>query len=162
MNLTADTAPDAPKTDRSIVTKFGELVIDDSKVVRFTDGLYGLEPHRDFVLTAVPSWPDMFKLLQAVDDPQLSLIVLPLDGTGGPIDPADFSQACRGLGFNQQTTIALGIVTMRAQGDDHAFTVNLKAPILIDSERRQGHQYVFADEKYHLRHPLPMDAEQDG
>lgn len=156
------TAPTGPAESRSIITRFGELVIDDDKIITFTDGLYGLEPHRQYILTNVPDWPDVFKLLQAVDDPQLSLIVLPLEGVGGPIDPTDFAQACRMLTFNEDTTTVLGIVTMRAHSENQVFTVNLKAPLLIDTKRRQGRQHVFASDKYQMRHPLPVDEHQEG
>lgn len=150
----------APAESRSIVTKFGELTIDEDKTITFIDGIYGLEHQRQYILTGVPDWPDVFKLLQAVDDPLLSLIVLPLEG--GPISPTDFAQACRMLAFNESTTTILGIVTMRAHSDNHVFTVNLKAPLLIDTERRQGRQHVFASEKYNLRHPLPVDPAEEG
>ncbi len=158
-----DTAAPLGQTEgRSIVTRFGELAIDDGKIITFAEGLYGLEQHRHYILTKVPDWPEVFKLLQAVDDPQLSLIVLPLEGVGGPIDPHDFAQACHMLAFNEETTTVLGIVTMRAHSENQVFTVNLKAPLLIDTERRQGRQHVFASDKYHLRHPLPVDEQQGG
>ncbi len=154
-------APIEPAESRSIATRFGELTIDEDKIITFTEGLYGLEQHRQYILTDVPDWPEIFKLLQAVDDPQLSLIVLPLQGVGGPIDPTDFAQACRSLAFDESATTVLGIVTMRANSENQVFTVNLKAPLLIDTERRQGRQHVFASEKYRLRHPLPT-AEAEG
>jgi flagellar assembly factor FliW len=151
-----------PAVSRSIVTRFGELAIDEDKLVTFIGGLYGLEQHRHYILTKVPDWPEVFNLLQAVDDPQLSLIVLPLEGVGGPIDPSDFAQACRMLAFDEKTTIVLGIVTMRAQSEIQGFTVNLKAPLLIDTERRQGRQHVFASERYDLRHPLAIDKRPES
>ena len=169
-----DTAPqqsDAPQEiggpvetvrNRSVVTRFGELVIDDDKIITFPEGLYGFEQHHRYILTKVPDWPDVFKLLQAVDDPHLSLIVLPLEGVGGPIDRTDFAEGCRMLGFSEQATTVLGIVTMRSQTDNQIFTVNLKAPLLIDTERRQGRQHVFASEKYQMRHPLPLHENQEG
>ena len=64
------------------------------------------------------------------------------------------------LGFNEGMTAVLGIVTMRAQSKNQVFTVNLKAPVLIDTASRKGRQHVFASEKYHLRHPLPVDEHQ--
>lgn len=138
----------------SISTRFGDLTVDADKIITFDQGLYGLEHHRRFLLTEVPGWPDFFKLLQAVDDSRFSLIVLPLEVAEGPIDPGDFADACRTLGYNPAVTLVIGIVTMRDDGGSQVFTVNLKAPLLIDSDRRQGRQHVFASEKYHLRHPL--------
>ena len=143
-----------------MVTRFGELAFDPEKIITFDQGLYGFEHRRQFLLSQVPAWPDLFKLLQSMDDPNLSLIVLPFDNGNGPIDPADFTQACSGLGYDPASTTVIGIVTMREEADNQVFTVNLKAPILIDSQHRKGHQHVFASEKYPLRHLLqPGQAE---
>ena len=148
--------------DDSIVTRFGDLAVDPDKIISFDQGLYGLEHHRRFLLTEVPGWPDFFKLLQAVDDPNLSLIVLPLEGGNGPIDPQDFAEACKTIGYDAAKTTVIGIVTMRDDSNNQVFTVNLKAPLLIDSSHRSGRQHVFASEKYPLRHPLrPHDQRED-
>ena len=138
----------------TIATRFGDFAIDPEKVITFEQGLYGLEHHRRFLLTEVPSWPGFFKLLQAIDDPRLSLIVLPLESRDGPIDPRDFDHACGTIGYDPAATAVIGIVTMRDDGDCQMFTVNLKAPLLIDSHRRSGRQHVFANDRYPLRHPL--------
>lgn len=152
----------APTTEEaSITTRFGDIVVAPNKIIAFDRGLYGLEHHRRFLLTGVPGWPDFFKLLQAVDDPNLSLIVLPLEGGNGPIDPLDFADACKALGYEAATTTVIGIVTMREDSNNQVFTVNLKAPLLIDSHRRSGRQHVFASEKYPLRHPLHAHDKQE-
>jgi len=152
---TAAPLPQAADNHGSITTRFGELSIEPAKMITFDRGLYGLEHHHRFLLTSVPGWPDFFKLLQSVDDPSLSLIVLPLEGAEGTIDPIDVAQACDILGFDPSTTVLIGIVTMRDDVDRHVFTVNLKAPLLIDSAQRRGRQHVFESERYQLRHPLP-------
>ncbi len=149
-----ETAP-----SETITTRFGDFVVDDEKVITFAKGLYGFEQHQSFMLTQVPDWPNAFKLLQATDDPSLSLIVLPLKDAGETIDRKDFSEACSSLGFNEEKTAVLGLVTMRTHSQDHAFTVNLKAPLLIETEKRQGCQHVFSNDKYLLRHPLPVDEQ---
>lgn len=138
----------------SIATRFGDFAIDPEKIIAFEQGLYGLEHHRRFLLTEVPGWPGFFKLLQAIDDPRLSLIVLPLESQDGPIDPLDFVNACSTIGYDPAATAVIGIVTMRDDGDRQMFTVNLKAPLLIDSNRRSGRQHVFTNDRYPLRHPL--------
>lgn len=145
----------------TITTRFGELEVDPGKVILFEKGLYGFEHQRRFFLTQVPGWPDFFKLLQAADDPGLSLIVLPLESGDGPIDPSDFKEACATLGFDPETTSVIGIVTMRDDNNSQIFTVNLKAPLLIDSLRRRGRQHVFASEQYPLRHPLQPNRSGD-
>lgn len=150
----ASPAPAPAVSIGSIATRFGEFAVDPDKVITFEQGLYGLEPHQRFLLIEVPEWPGFFKLLQAIDDPRLSLIVLPLESGDGPIDPQDFQHACTAIGYDPSTTTVIGIVTMRDDGDSQVFTVNLKAPLLIDSHRRSGRQHVFANDRYPLRHPL--------
>ena len=167
MNSTAALQPvdDAETTavDMEVIdTRFGELTVDPTKIITFYRGLYGFEHQRRFLLTQVPDWPDFFKLLQAVDDPSLSLIVLPLEGGKGPIDQADFNEACATLDYDPAATSVIGIVTMRDDPSNQVFTINLKAPLLIDSIRREGHQHVFASEKYPLRHPLDTQTENEG
>ncbi|MEZ5931393.1 MAG: flagellar assembly protein FliW [Alphaproteobacteria bacterium] len=150
-NLHAPTAAGAPEI---IQTRFGDLTVDPDKIITFDRGIYGFEHQRRFLLSQVPGWPGFFNLLQAVDDPGLSLIVLPLEAGDGPIEPSDFKQACQTLGYDPVTTATIAIVTMREDRGDQVFTVNLKAPLLIDSQRRAGRQHVFASDKYPLRHPL--------
>lgn len=152
------TTPSHAADGGSIATRFGDLSVDPEKVITFDRGLYGLEHQHRFMLTSVSGWPDIFKLLQSVDDPGLSMIVLPLDMDDGAIDAADFAQACDALSYDPETTLAIGIVTMRQDVQGQAFTVNLKAPLLIDSVNRRGHQHVFTSEKYRLRQALPADG----
>ncbi|NJO37517.1 MAG: flagellar assembly protein FliW [Rhizobiales bacterium] len=147
-------APSAAGKPAVIQTRFGDLTIDPDKIIAFERGIYGFEHHRHFLLSQVPAWPGLFSLLQALDDPGLSLIVLPLEGGDGLVDPADFRQACRTHGYDPEATIVIGIVTMREDQGGQIFTVNLKAPLLIDSRRRSGRQHVFASDRYPLRHPL--------
>ena len=54
------------------------------------------------------------------------------------------------------------IVTMREDNNSQVFTVNLKAPLLIDSAKRTGRQHVFAGEHYPLRHPLQANDRNEG
>jgi flagellar assembly factor FliW len=159
-----DVAPSrAPAADHEVIpTRFGDLVADPEKIIRFERGLYGFEHQRNFFLAQVPGWPDFFQLLQAIDDPSLGLIVMPLDGDDGPIQPADFKNACATLGYDPEVTTAIGIVTMREDHNSQVFTVNLKAPLLIDSRQRAGRQHVFAGEHYPLRHPLQANDPSEG
>lgn len=145
-----------------IATRFGEFVIDPEKIITFDRGIYGFEHQRRFLLTQVPGWPTLFNLLQALDDPSLSLIVLPLEAGEGAIDDADFDQACASLGYDRTAAIAVGIVTMREDPKGQVFTVNLKAPLLIDSRRRIGQQHVFASDKYPLRQALQTHQRNEG
>jgi flagellar assembly factor FliW len=153
--------PAAPPAG-SIPTRFGPLEVQADKVIEFAGGLYGFTHLRCFVLTDVPGTDGVFKLLQAVDDPELGLIVLPLDQAGGLIAPDDLERAIALMGADPGATVTLGIVAMRPAATGLAPTINLKAPLLIDTERRVGRQHVFVDERYPLRHPLALEDGDEG
>lgn len=147
---------------RSIVTRFGAITLDAERLVTFPKGLLGFAPQQRFALTDLPEAQTAFKLLQSVDDVELAFLVLPIDPDLGPIERSDLELACAGLGFAWPSLAVLGIVTVRASSSAVSFTVNLKAPLLIDTRRRIGHQHVFARDAYSLHHPLHAGSDHAG
>lgn len=145
-------APDLPA---SLATRFGEVRLDGDRLITFPAGLLGFADCRRYALADLPGRPVAFKLLQSVDEPELAFLVLPLDLVEGPIGRSDLEQACDELGLEWQTLVALALVTLRQEDAKVHFSINLKAPLLIDSRRQLGRQHVFAGDAYPLRHDLP-------
>ena len=145
-------SPDAPS---SIATRFGEVALRPDRLIAFPSGVLGFAHCRRYALVDLPDLRVVFKLLQSVDQPELAFLVLPLDPLAGPISASDLAAACDGLGFDWQSLAALAIVTVRSAAEGVCFSINLKAPLLIDTARRVGRQHVFASESYPLRHDLP-------
>lgn len=139
----------------SLATRFGEVRLDGDRLITFPAGLLGFADCRRYALADLPGRPVAFKLLQSVDEPELAFLVLPLDLAAGPIGRDDLEQACDELGLESSTLVALALVTLRQQDGKVHFSINLKAPLLIDSRRQLGRQHVFAGDAYALRHDLP-------
>jgi flagellar assembly factor FliW len=144
-----------PGAASSIVTRFGELVVQPDRLITFPTGVLGFARCQRYALADLPDPRVVFKLLQSVDQPELAFLVLPLDPLAGPIRQSDLALACAGLGYDWQSLLVLGIVTVRSEADGVRFSINLKAPLLIDTSRQVGRQHVFASESYPLRHDLP-------
>jgi len=155
--VTPTTAPAATPT--VITTRFGEIALDPVKAITFTYGLLGFADRQRYVLVDTPPPQVAFKLLQSLDDPELAFLVLPLDPTNGPIARADVEAVCRVLALDPAPLALLGIVTMRREPPAVQFTVNLRAPLLLDTTRQIGFQHVLANESYSLREPLPRGDE---
>lgn len=145
-----------------IQTRFGPIAFDPARTVTIARGLLGFPGRVRFVLAEVPERDVPFKLLQALDDPELGFLVLPLERERGPIARADLAQAARGLGFDWEALAVVAIVSLRAEAGGVRCTANLKAPLLIDTGRRLGCQYVLASDTYELRHPLPFGGGHAG
>jgi flagellar assembly factor FliW len=147
--------PTPPEAPSSIATHFGEVTLQPDRLIAFPSGVLGFAHCLQYALVDLPDPRVVFKLLQSVDQPELAFLVLPLDPNAGPISRNDLALACDGLGCDWQSLAVLGIVTVRSDAEGVRFSINLKAPLLIDTGRLVGRQHVFASESYPLRHDLP-------
>ncbi len=149
-----------PKAANAVVTetvrtRFGDVAVDSSKAVAFPRGLLGMPDRANFVLASFPT-PKMqqFTLLQSLDDAALSFITLPLNLQNAIIGEDDLRAACRDLQIAEGNLALLLIVTVHRSPQQVKLSVNARAPILIDAERRIGMQYVFQTDAYKVQHML--------
>lgn len=137
-----------------LLTRFGPLALAAERIILFPHGLLGFGGCHRYMLTGIPG-ATAFKLLQSIDDAELSFVVLPLDTNDGPIGRSDLAAASRALAIEDVALAVLAIVTLRVGAAQLDCTVNLRAPLLVDTARRLGYQHVLPDDAYPLRHPLP-------
>ena len=139
----------------NIKTRFGEIAVDMNKAVTFPRGLLGMPDKQRFALASFPS-PKMeqFKLLQSLDDHTLSFITLPLDVENAIVTSADIRAAAQDLQIKEESLAALLIVSVHRSPDQVKLSVNARAPIFIDAERKIGVQYVFQNDGYKVQHML--------
>lgn len=151
----AMTSASAPMQMETLKTRFGDVTIDTSKVILFARGLLGMPDKHQFVITNFPN-PKMqqFMLFQSVDDSNLSFITLPLDMKNNIISGTDMSTACRDLQFSESSAAVLLIVNVHRSLDEVKLSVNARAPLIIDADRRIGTQYVFPQDTYNVQHML--------
>src|SRR3546814_18812306 len=91
-------------------------------------------------------------ILQSVEDPSISFIVLPM-AEDGPIAGADREEACTMLNSVPEDTIFLLIVTVRRVKAGSVMTVTLWAPLAVDTTRRTPLQCVLSINAYTVRNP---------
>jgi flagellar assembly factor FliW len=145
-----------------LLTRFGPLALDPERIIAFPQSLLGFGGRHRYMLAEIPGASVAFKLLQSIDDAELSFVVLPLDPNDGPIAGPDLAAACRALGIEDAALALLAIVTLRAEAPQVDCTINLRAPLLVDTARRLGYQHVLPDDAYPLRHPLPRAGAADA
>jgi flagellar assembly factor FliW len=130
-------------------TRFGPLEARDPNVVEFPEGIPGFESCRRWILVESEELTPL-RCLLAVDGPEPSFLTvdprLVMPDYAGELGPA--AQAKLGAQPGD-ALLWLGIVTLT---DDRKATVNLKAPIVINTSRMLGCQ-VILDGAMH-----PVDA----
>ena len=134
-------------------SRFGPVEIEPDDMLLFSNGLLAFEAHHHWVLLADPN-NRAVAWLQSLSDPQ---VALPL------VSPRRFVPGYQlRIGRGQLTPLELAAldrafvltILSRNQG---AVTVNLKAPIIINLDRRIGRQVVTSDEQP-VQLPLPREA----
>jgi flagellar assembly factor FliW len=136
-------------------TRFGVVAARPDAIIDMPQGPLGYAQHRRFVMADLPN-PKLaqFKLLQSLSAPDVSFVVAAFNPESGLIAPADIEQGCADSGFAGEDAAVLLILTVRQEGGKIAMSVNLRAPIVIDTNRRVARQIVLANPAYSIRHPF--------
>lgn len=153
----ANTATDRETGGQSdtvvLTTRFGDMEFDRTQAIHMPRGLPGFAEKRLFGLANLPQ-PHLqqFNLMQCLDDAELSFIILPLDPAVGIVDPADLKAAAAAINIAEEDLAVVVIVAIRDVGGRPEVSVNLRAPILLDTRNRVGAQHVLTNSNYPVRH----------
>lgn len=153
----APPAIDSSDPNRTLVieSRFGTLTVRPHAALLFPQGLLGFGDYRDFALAELPDGKQpQFKALQCLTDPNLAFLVAPLPSGSTAIDADDIQEACNSLSITPEDLAIVLIVTVRRDEDGSHVSVNLRAPVLIDTRHRVARQYVLPNNKYQIRHKL--------
>ncbi|MFW5832918.1 MAG: flagellar assembly protein FliW [Pseudomonadota bacterium] len=148
MPVTART-PEAP-----LVTPFGALDHDRAATLAFPLGLPGFPAVDRFALAPVPGHQGPFHVLHGLGDEPVDLIVTPLETVADRIDPAHVETVREALQIEPRSLLVLLVVTLPPKGAGQSPTVNLRAPIFVDVDRRVAVQTVLPDGRYPFRQAL--------
>jgi flagellar assembly factor FliW len=151
-----DNVPD--RDDCHVIdTRFGTMEFAKEQSLFMPRGILGFAEHKNFGLAHLPNrFIDQLMLLQSLSDPETSFLLLPLAIDAGVIEQDDLVGACNTMGVDPENAVVAVIVTIRDVGGQPQVTVNLRAPVMFDSETRTGWQYVLPDSRYQVRHVLNL------
>ena len=132
--------------------RFGMVEVDPEKVIEFADGIPGLEQYRKYALLQFEeSYPIVW--LQSMDDTGICLPVLDtfsvLPDYVFDIDDVDVKT----LELNSPEELHVVSVVVIPE-DVQGMTVNLAAPIIINTITGQARQIVLSGSEYNVRAPV--------
>ncbi|MBI5212795.1 MAG: flagellar assembly protein FliW [Nitrospirae bacterium] len=137
-------------------TRFGDVEIDDNKIINFPLGIPGFPNMKRYFLI---DYKEPIKWLHAVDDPDTAFI------TASPFSFfPDYSFSMKDdvetfLEIKKPEDAAIIVILIVA---DNALHANLKAPIIINSSTLKGVQILLDDERYAFREPLPALPQEEN
>jgi flagellar assembly factor FliW len=135
---------------------FGEIDIQDEKIITLDKGIVGFPDLKKFTLIYDEEKGDDHDTImwfQSIDEPQFAMpVVLPI------VIKPDYNPT-----INDELLLPLGdlteentyvLVTIKVPSDPTQMSVNLKAPIIINTDTLKGGQLIVEDEEYEVRFPI--------
>jgi flagellar assembly factor FliW len=114
---------------------------EESQIVEFAEGLLGLPQMRRAALIPAEGFAP-FSWLASLDDDSVRFIV---------VDPKEvFADYDSG---SELSTLAI----VKISSDWQKTTVNLRAPIFVDTKTKRGSQVILSESNYKLEEALPLN-----
>ncbi len=145
-----------------LITKhFGEIEIEQNKIINFIDGIPGFEDQKRFIVIDNPDDSVPFKWLQSIDEPELAFII---------INPFIFKEnyefdlpkhIIEKLKIKEEKDVVVYSIVV-IPDDITKMTANLAGPIIINANEMLGKQIVLDDNRYTTKHYILENAKAKG
>ena len=130
---------------------FGEIEIAKESILRFESGLPGFEQLKEFTLIGSDDETSPFKWLQCVNEPQMAFAVANPFLIVKDYDFEFSDDSANRLGIEKGEDIAVYVIVVVPE-DIKKMSMNLKAPLIINSRNKKGAQIILDTDKYTVRH----------
>lgn len=134
---------------------FGEVEIEEGSVYSFQQGIPGFESLHDFVIIELDK-ESPFAFLQSTEQQDFSMIITnPFDFY--PHYELELSESTKKELFIEKKEDVMVWNTITISGEVKHATINLLAPIIMNSKKKCGKQIVLLDSDYQTKHKLIPD-----
>lgn len=151
----ADRRPEVEQAMLINTTRFGRVSVEDSGLIRFEQGLIGMESCRQWILLA-DAGNDALAWLQSTDRPEVALAVVSPRRFVPDYQVRVSRRDIASLGpIEPESLQVLVILNQHREG----LTLNLKAPLVVHLESRRGRQVVAKNDhevRYVLGATIPL------
>lgn len=132
--------------------RFGDITVDEDKIFKFEDGLYGFEDKHRFAIVDTNS-RSYLKHLQSLDDGALAFVVLDPRIIYPDYSPEINEFDMLSLGLDRlDDAYLLAIVVIPSEVSK--MTANLQAPLVLNPKTLQGKQVITSNPEYKRRYPV--------
>jgi len=140
--------------------RFGEIEIDEEKVIHFEDGIPAFEEEHDFVIIPYDD-ESPYVFLQSLSTPELAfLMTMPfVFFPDYEFELDDENQ--EKLGITAQEDMLIYTLLTIPGGKVPEMTANLMAPVVVNSATMQARQIVLDKSRYTTKHRLFPENKED-
>lgn len=126
---------------------FGEIGIDESKIITFEDGIIGFPDMKKFTLIfdEEKEGRPSISWLQSMDEPEIAFPVMDPLFVCETYNPSVEDELLKNLGTIKEDNLYV-LVTVTVPQNIKELAVNLKAPIVINTDTRKASQIIVEDD----------------
>ena len=135
---------------------FGEVEIDDSKIINFPNGIIGFPDLKRFTLVHDEEEEEKnntIKWLQSIEEPDFAMPVIDPLIVCPDYSPEVDKNIIEDIGDLKDEDI-LVLVTVTVPQDLTKMTVNLMGPFIINAEEKKGVQAIVENSDYPVKFPI--------
>lgn len=139
----------------TIMTKvFGEITIDDDRIITFSKGIVGFPDLKEFALLHdSEKGMDSIHWLQSLQEPGFAMPVIDPLRVCPDYNPEVDDEILKNLGELDPDEM-LVLVTMTVPKDVKKMSVNLKGPIVINAVQKTAIQVIVEGDEYPVKFPI--------
>lgn len=130
---------------------FGAIEIDEKGIIDFARGMPGFEHVKKYVVIDNGNEESPFKWLQSVDEPNLAFAVANPFLIKKDYDFEIADDIVDDLGIEKETDLLVYSIVVIPE-DISRMSINLKAPVIINTKNNTGMQVILDTDRYGVRH----------
>jgi len=142
---------------------YGTIEYEESDLIHFTDGLFGFNDLKDFIPLVLDENEDnTILMLQSIENTDVAFVIInpfSLDPDYNPVlSPEELSY----LGVKSEDELSYYVICV-LRNNHLENTVNMKAPVVINPDKRIGMQVILNQSEYEFRKKLSsFTTDQEG
>ncbi|WP_206459619.1 flagellar assembly protein FliW [Anaerovorax sp. IOR16] len=138
---------------------FGELEINTEEVLSFTEGLFGFESEKQFILIRFDD--DTILCLQSLKESELAFIVMNPFHLFPNYTPMLSNSELQDLDATTSTDLFYYVIAVIHEPFQNT-TINLKCPIAVNPEKKKAKQVILENSNYAMRETIVSVEEKEG
>lgn len=131
-------------------SRFAELDVDESKIIEMKGGILGFNHLRRFIMIIHEEGSHLY-WLQSIEDGSIAFIIMNPFIIKPDYEPEIDDQTLEMLEIDRAEEIDL-MVILTVRSEPVKITANLRAPLVMNRDRKLAGQVVLADEQYPVQY----------
>ena len=132
---------------------FGQIGVDEEKLIKFVNGIVGFPELTDFLLIHDSEGNGNIQWLQSVQEPAFAMPVMNPLHVKEDYNPVIEDELLKPLDIKNPEDFFV-LVTVTVPKEIEKMSVNLMAPIIISGETRKANQIIVDQEGYVVKYPI--------